>query len=201
MVKSFNHPGGNLTGFTMYEFSVTGKLVELLKEVTPQLSRVALLYNPENTSAKGYLRTLESVTPRLGLTLVPLAVRDAATIEDAVRRFAREPNGGLVVPPDVTTRVYRNHIIALAKVHKLPAAYSTRTDAAAGGLMSYGPDLGGQFRGAATYVDRILKGEKPADLPIQAPTRYTLFINMNTARQLGLTIPRSILARADEVIE
>lgn len=200
MVASFSHPGGNLTGFTLYEFSVTGKLVELIKEVVHDVTRVGLVYNPENTSAKGYLRTLETMAPKLAMTLVPLAVRDAATIEDALRRFADAPNGALVLPPDVTTRVYRNQIIALAEQHRLPAVYAGRADVIAGGLMSYGPDLRGQFRGAAGYVDRILTGEKPADLPIQAPTEYRLFINRTTARKLGLSISPAILARADEVI-
>jgi ABC-type uncharacterized transport system substrate-binding protein len=201
MVASFNHPGGNLTGFTLYEFSVTGKLAELAKELAPRLTRIGLLYNPENTSAKGYLRTLERVAPRFGVSLVPLAVRDAGTIEEALRRFAAEPNGALLLPPDVTIYTYRDRIIALAEEHRLPAVYSTRADVAAGGLVSYGPDLRGQFRGAATYVDRILKGEKPADLPIQAPTEYVLYVNLGTARRLGLAVPQSILARANEVIE
>lgn len=186
MVASFSHPGGNLTGFTLYEFSVTGKLAELAKEMVPGLARVGLLYNPENTSAKGYLRTLERVAPRLGVILVPLAVRDAATIEDALSRFAAEPNGALLLPPDVTIYTYRDRIIRLAETHKLPAIYSTRADVVAGGLISYGPDLRSQFRGAAIYVDRILKGQRPGDLPVQSPTRYALFVNARTARTLGL---------------
>ncbi len=201
LVESFSHPGGNLTGFTQYEFSVAGKLMQLLKEVAPGVARVAFLFNPENTSAKGYLQVLEGAAPRFGVILAPIEVRDPATIEDGVSRFAREPNGGLLLPPDATTRVYRKEIIALAERHGLPAVYSNRTDVASGGLLSYGPDQSGQFRGAATYVDRILKGEKPADLPVQAPTKYELFINVKTARKLGLTIPQSIFARADEVIE
>jgi putative ABC transport system substrate-binding protein len=200
-VESFSHPGGNLTGFTQYEFSVTGKLMELLKEVAPGVARVALLFNSENTSAKGYLQVLESVAPKFGVILVPRVVRDAATIEDAISRLALEPNGALLLPPDATTRTYRNQIIALAERHGLPSVYSSRADVEAGGLISYGPDLRGQFRGAATYVDRILKGETPADLPVQAPTEYELFVNLKTARKLSLTVPQLILARADEVIE
>jgi putative ABC transport system substrate-binding protein len=198
---SFARPGGNLTGFTLYEFSVAGKLLELLKEVVPAATRSGLLYNPENTSAPHYLRTVESTAPKFGMTLVPLPVRDAASIEDALSRFAGEPNSVLLVPPDATTRVYREQVISSADRYRLPAIYSNRADAEAGGLMAYGPDLRAQFRGAAIYVDRILKGEQPADLPIQAPTEYNLFLNLKTARALGLTVPQSLLARADEVIE
>ena len=198
---SYARPGANFTGFTLYETSVVGKLVELVKEVAPGVTRTALLFSPQNVSAPGYLRYLEGVAPRFGVNLVPLAVHDAASIEDGVSRFAGEPNGALLLTPDSTTRVYREAIIELAARHRLPAIYSNRTDAAAGGLMSYGPDLRAQFRGAASYVDRILKGEKPATLPIQAPTEFELFINMATAGALGLTFPQSILARATEVIE
>jgi putative ABC transport system substrate-binding protein len=201
LVESYNHPGGNLTGFTLYEYSVTGKLVELVKEVAPGVTRVALLFNPENTSAIGYLQTLKRVTPRFQLALVELAVRDATTIENAVSQFAADPNGALLLPPDVTTRVYRDLIIGLAAKYKLPAVYTSRADAKAGGLMAYGPDLRGQFRGAAVYVDRILKGEMAANLPIQAPTDYALIVNMMTARNLGVSIPESVLFRATEVIE
>jgi putative ABC transport system substrate-binding protein len=200
IVASFARPGGNLTGFTLYEFSVAGKLVELAKEIVPDVTRVAVLFNPENTSAKGYLQVLESIAPKLGVELVPVQVRDVATIEAGIVRFAREPNGALLLPPDVTTRVYREPAIALAARHKIVAIYSDRADVMAGGLIAYGPDLRGQFRGAASYVDRILKGEKPADLPVQAPTEYEFLVNMKTARVLGLTFPQSILARA-EVIE
>jgi putative ABC transport system substrate-binding protein len=197
----FARPGGNLTGFTLYEFSVVGKLLGLLKEVAPGLVRAAVLLNPENASARDYLQNVESTAPKLGVVSVPLDIRDAATIEEAVSRFAREPGGGLLLPPDATTRVYRPTIIALATRYRLPAVYSNREDVAAGGLMAYGPDLRDQFRGAASYVDRILKGEKPAELPIQAPTKFELAINLKTANALGLTIPPALLARADEVIE
>ena len=163
--------------------------------------RVGLLYNPENTSAQGYLQTLRQVAPRLGVILVPLAARDAATIEDVIGRFTAEPNGALLLPPDVTIYTYRDRIIALAEKRRLLAVYSSRPDVAAGGLIAYGPELRGQFRGAAEYVVRILNGEKPADLPIQAPTKYGLFVNMRSARTLGLEVPQSILARADEIID
>jgi putative tryptophan/tyrosine transport system substrate-binding protein len=198
---SFARPGGNLTGFTLYEFSVAGKLLQLLKEIAPAVRWAAFVFNPENDSARGYSRALESVAPSFGVTLVPTEVRDAADIEHAVTGFAREADGALLLPPDATTRVYRETIIALANRHRMPAIYSNRADVLAGGLMAYGPKLRAQFRGAALYVDRILKGENPAGLPIQAPTEYELFINMNTARALGLTFPQSILARADEAIE
>jgi putative ABC transport system substrate-binding protein len=201
IVASFAHPGSNLTGFTLYEFSVVGKLVELAKQIVPNATQVAVLFNPENTSAKGYLRILEDIAPKLGVELVPVQVRDVATIEAGIGSFARGSNGVLLLPPDVTTQVYREPAIAAAAQHKIVAIYSDRATVVAGGLIAYGTDLRGQFSGAATYVDRILKGEKPADLPVQAPTRYQLMINMKTARALGLTIPPAILARADEVIE
>ena len=197
IVKSYARPGGNLTGFTLYEFSVAGKLVELAKEIVPDVTRVAVLYNPENTSAKGYLRVLEDIAPKLGVELVRVQVRDVATIKAGIGSFARAPHGVLLLPPDLTTRVYREPAIALAAQHKIVAIYSDRVDVMAGGLIAYGPDLRGQYRGAASYVDRILKGEKPADLPIQAPTKYELLINLKTAKALGLTIPQSILARAE----
>jgi putative tryptophan/tyrosine transport system substrate-binding protein len=198
---SFARPGGNLTGFTLYEFSVAGKLLQLLKEIAPTVRRAAFVFNPENDSAKGYSRVLESIAATFGVILVPIEVRNAPDIEHAVAGFAREPNGALLLPPDATTRVYREPIIALANRHRMPAIYSNRADVLAGGLMAYGPKLLTQFRGAASYVDRILKGERPAELPIQAPTEYELFINMNTARALPLAFPQSIVARADEVIE
>ena len=201
IVKSYARPGGHLTGFTLYEFSVAGKLVELAREIVPDVKRIAVLFNPENTSAKGYLRVLEDIAPKLGVALVPVQVRDAETIEAGIAGFARGPNGALLLPPDVTTQVYRGAAIAAAMLHKIVAIYSSRADVVAGGLVAYAADLRGQFRGAASYVDRILKGEKPADLPIQAPTKYELLVNMRTARALGVTFPASIFARADEVIE
>jgi putative ABC transport system substrate-binding protein len=200
-VESLAHPGGNLTGFMLYEVSVAGKLVELLKEMVPQLAKVALLFNPENISAAGYRRSIESVAESLGAVPVSLPVRNAADIEVAIDAFAREPNGGLVLPTDVTTIVHRDLIIALAARHRLPAVYSFRADVARGGLMCYGPDTTDLFDRAASYVDRILKGEKPSDLPVQAPVKFELVINAKTAKALSLTVPLSLLARADEVIE
>ena len=200
-VDSLAHPGGNLTGFMLYEVSVAGKLVELLKETAPHLARVALLFNPDNISAAGYWQSIEAVAKSLGVVPVSLPVRDAATIEAAINTFVREPNGGLVLPTDVTTVVHRDLIIALAARRRLPAAYSFRADVMSGGLMCYGPDTTDLFHRAASYVDRILKGEKAADLPVQAPTKFELVINLKTAKALGLEVPPTLIARADEVIE
>jgi ABC-type uncharacterized transport system substrate-binding protein len=201
LIESLARPGGNLTGFMLYEVSIAGKLVELLKEMAPHLVRVALIFNPDNLSAAGYWRSIEPVAKSHGVIPVSLPVRDVASILDAVDAFVREPNGGLVLPPDVTTIVNRDLIVALAARHRLPAVYSFRSDVMSGGLMSYGPDTADLFVRAASYVDRILKGEKPADLPVQAPTKYELVINVKTARALGLDVPPTLLARADEVIE
>ena len=200
-VESLAHPGGNLTGFMLYEVSVAGKLVELLKECTPQLARVGLLFNPENISAAGYQRSIEGVAKSLGIVPVSLPVRNAADIDAAIEAFAREPNGGLVLPTDVTTVVHRDLIIALAARYRLPAVYSFRADVASGGLLCYGPDTADLFERAASYIDRILRGEKPAELPVQAPVKFELVINLKTAKALGLDVPPTLLARADEVIE
>ena len=200
-VESLSHPGSNLTGFMLYEVSVAGKLVELLKEMAPHLTGVALLFNPENISAAGYRRSIETVATSLGVTPVWCPVRNAADIGDAIDAFAREPSGGLLLPTDVTTVVHRDLIVALAARRRLPAIYSFRADVASGGLICYGPDTADLFRRAASYVDRILKGEKPADLPVQAPTKFELVINLKTAKALGLEVPPTLLARADEVIE
>jgi putative ABC transport system substrate-binding protein len=201
LVESLSHPGGNLTGFMLYEVSLAGKLVELLKELVPNLVRVALVFNPDNTSAAGYWRSIETVAKSHNVTPVSLPVRDIASILDAVDVFAREPNGGLVLPTDVTTIVNRDLIVALAARHRLPAIYSFRSDVASGGLISYGPNTADLFVRSASYIDRILKGEKPAELPVQAPTKYELVINLKTAKALGLTVPDRLLAIADEVIE
>jgi putative ABC transport system substrate-binding protein len=199
--ESLAHPGGNLTGFMLYEVSVAGKLVELLKEMAPQIVRAALLFNPENISAAGYRKSIETVAASLGVVPVWLPVRSAADIESAVENLVREPNGGLLLPTDVTTVVHRDLIIGLAARHRLPAVYSFRADVTRGGLICYGPNTTDLFRRAASYVDRILRGEKPSDLPVQAPTKFELVINLKTAKGLGLTIPQSVLLRADEVIE
>jgi ABC-type uncharacterized transport system substrate-binding protein len=200
-VKSLAHPGGNLTGFMLYEVSVAGKLVELLKEMNPRLARVGLLFNPDNNSAAGYWRSISSVAASKGIVPVQLPVRDAAGIQQAVDGFASVSGGGLVLPTDVTTIVHRDLIIALAARHRLPAVYSFSADVARGGLMSYGPDTADLFRRAATYVDRVLKGETPAELPIQAPTKFELLVNLKSAKSIGLDVPTSILLRADEVME
>jgi putative ABC transport system substrate-binding protein len=201
IVKSLARPGGNLTGFTLYEVSVAGKLVELLKEMVPPLARVALLYNPTNSSASLYWRLIEGIANSNGISPVSFAVHDPASIEHAIATFAREPNGGVVLPADVTTTMHRDLIVALAARHRVPVVYSFRSVVEGGGLISYGPDTSDLFRRAASYVDRILKGENPSDLPVQAPTKFILAVNSKTARALGLNIPTSILLRADEVIE
>jgi putative tryptophan/tyrosine transport system substrate-binding protein len=200
-VKSLSRPAGNLTGFMLYEVPVAGKLVELLKEIDPRIARVGLLFSPDNVSAEGYWRSIETVGATLGVVPSQFPVRDAAGIQQAVDGFAKGLNGGLVLPTDVTTIVHRDLIIALASRHRLPVVYSFRTDATRGGLMSYGPNTADLFQRAAGYVDRILKGEKPADLPVQAPTKFDLVVNLKTAKTLGLNVPMSLLGRADEVIE
>jgi putative ABC transport system substrate-binding protein len=200
-VKSLSQPAGNLTGFMLYELPVAGKLVELLKEIDPRVARVSLLFNPDNVSATGYWRSIEAVSATLGVAPSQFPVRDAAGIQQAIDEFAKGLNGGFVLPPDVTTIVHRDLIIALASRHRMPVVYSVRTDAVRGGLMSYGPNTSDLFQRAAEYVDRILKGEKPGDLPVQAPTKFDLVVNLKTAKALGLTVPMSLLGRADEVIE
>jgi len=201
IVKSLAHPGGNLTGFLVYEGSVAGKLVELLKEIVPKLARVALLFNPNNSSAEPYWQFISETAKSIGVTPVSFPVYDAASIEDAMDAFVREPNGGLVLPTDATTTAYRDLIVNLADRHRLPVVYSFRSVVAGGGLMSYGPDTADLFLRAASYVDRILRGEKPSDLPVQAPTKFQLVINIKTAKALGLSVPPTLLTRADEVIE
>jgi ABC-type uncharacterized transport system substrate-binding protein len=200
-VASLAHPGGNATGFTVYEYSMSGKWLELLKEIAPRVTRVAVLRDPAIASGIGQFGAVQIVAPSLGVGLSPVDVRDAGEIERAVAAFASGLNGGLIVTASPLTTVHRNLIVTLAAHHKLPAVYPTRYYVAAGGLISYGPDLLDQYRRAASYVDRILKGEKPADLPVQAPTKYELVINLKTAKALGLTVPVSLLGRADEVIE
>ena len=200
-VTSMAHPGGNITGFTPAEFSMQGKRLEMLKEVAPQITRVAVLFNPEQIPQAGMLRAVEAVAPSVGVQLTAAAVRDAAEIERAIDQFAREPNGGLIVLPSGPTIVHRDLILALAARYRLPAAYQYRQFVTAGGLMSYGNDLADQYRQAASYVDRILRGEKAGDLPVQAPTKFELVVNLKTAKALGLDVPPTLLARADEVIE
>jgi putative ABC transport system substrate-binding protein len=200
-VASLARPGGNATGFTMFEYGMSGKWLELLKQIAPRVTRVAVLRDPAIASGIGQFGAVQAVAPSLRMELSPVDVRDAREIERAVTAFAGIENGGLVVTASPSGTVHRELIIALAARHKLPAVYWQRFSVPSGGLMSYGPDLLDQYGRAAGYVDRILKGEKPADLPVQAPTRYELVVNLKTAKALGLTVPPSLLARADEVIE
>ncbi len=201
LVDSLARPGGNATGFMNFEYSVGGKWLELLKQIAPGVTRAAILRDPTITAGIGQFGAIQTVAPSLGVEINPINVRDAGEIERAVAAFARAPNSGLIVTASGLAVAHRDLIVALAAQHKLPAVYYERFFVAAGGLISYGPDLIDQFRRAAGYVDRILKGEKPADLPVQAPVKYETVINLKTARSLGLTIPPSVLARADEVIE
>ena len=200
-VASLARPGGNATGFTQFEYSMAGKWLELLKEIAPRVTRAAVLRNPTITSGVGQFGAIQAVAPSLGVELRPIDVRDPGEIERGVAAFAETSNGGLIVPAGGLANRHRELIITLAARHKLPAVYSHQFFATAGGLMSYGPNLIDLYRRSAGYVDRILKGEKPADLPVQAPTKFDLVINLKTAKALGLTVPPSLLARADQVIE
>ena len=200
-VASLARPGGNATGFLLYEYSISGKWLELLKEIAPSVTRVAVLRDPSTTAGIGQFAAIQAVAPPFKVELSPIDVRNGSEIEQAVTAFAREPNGGLIATASVAATAHRKLIFLLAARHKLPSVYAFRTWVTEGGLISYGPDLGDQYRRAATYVDRILKGEKPGDLPVQAPTKYELVINLKTANALGLDVPPSLLARADEVIE
>ena len=202
-VAGLTEPGGNVTGFTNLESSMSSKLVELLKQAAPAVTRVALMFNPKTAPDGGtyFLRPVEAAAPALKLTIVPAPIHDTAEIDRAITALAHEPGAGLVVMPDVFVLAHREQILALAERHRLPAAYAYRLFAASGGLMSYGTDLADLFRRAAPYVDRILKGAKPAELPVQQPTKFELVINLKTARALGLDVPLALLATADEVIE
>ena len=200
-VASLARPGGNATGFTMFEYGMSGKWLELLKQIAPGVTRAAVLRDPAIASGIGQFGAIQAVAPSLGVELSPVDVRDAPEIERAVAAFAGIPNGGLVVTASPSSTIHRDLIIALAARHKLPAVYWERFYVAAGGLISYGPDRLDQYRQAAGYVDRILKGEKAADLPVQVPTKFQIVINQRTAKALGITVPQSVLTRADEVIE
>jgi putative tryptophan/tyrosine transport system substrate-binding protein len=201
LVASLARPGGNATGLTIYEYSMSGKWLELLKEIAPRVTRAAVLRDPVFASGIGQFGAVQIVAPSLGVELSLVDVRDAGEIERAVTAFASGLNGGLIVTGSALAVVHRQPIIALAAQHRLPAVYSARLYVTAGGLISYGPDLRDQFWRAAGYVDRILKGEKPADLPVQTPTKYETVLNLKTAKALGLDVPPSLLVRADEVIE
>jgi putative ABC transport system substrate-binding protein len=200
-VANLARPGGNATGFTMFEYGLSGKWLELLKQIVPSITRAAVLPDPAVASGIGQFAAVQAVAPSLGVELTPVDARDAPEIERAVAALARSGNGGLIVTASPVANRHRDLIATLAAQHRLPAVYSGRQYVAAGGLISYGPDLIDQYRRAAGYVDRVLKGEKPADLPVQAPTKYELVINLKTAKALGLDVPATLLARADEVIE
>ncbi|MGC2159958.1 MAG: ABC transporter substrate-binding protein [Pseudolabrys sp.] len=200
-VDSLARPGGNATGFTVFEYSMSGKWLELLKEIAPNVTRVAVLRDPAIASGIGQFGAVQIVAPSLGVQLSPLDVRDAGEIERAIGAFASGLNGGLIVTASPVANVHRNLIVTLAARHKLPASYFSGRFVVDGGLISYGPDFIDQYRRAAGYVDRILKGEKPADLAVQASTKYELVINLKTAKAMGLTFPPAVLGRADEVIE
>jgi putative ABC transport system substrate-binding protein len=200
-VESLARPGGNVTGFTNFEYGLSGKWLELLKEIAPSVTRAAVLREAAVASGIGQWAIIQAVAPSLGIELRPIDLRDPGEIERGVLAFAREPNCGLIIVGAPSGAVHRDLIITLAARHRLPAVYPYPYFAHSGGLVSYGPDVVSQVRRAAGYVDRILKGAKPADLPVQAPTKYELVINLKTAKSLGLEVPPSLLARADEVIE
>ena len=200
-VNSLARPGGNATGFIQFEYGISGKWLELLKQIAPGVTRAAILRDPAISAGIGQFGAIQAVAPSLGVEASPINVRAADEIERAVADFARAPNGGLIITGSALAIFHRHLIIALAAKHRLPAVYFQRTLVADGGLISYGADVLDQYRRAASYVARILKGEKPADLPVQTPTKYELVINLKTAKALGIEIPSSVLARADEVIE
>jgi putative tryptophan/tyrosine transport system substrate-binding protein len=200
-IASLARPGGNITGLEVYEESITSKWLVMLKEIAPHLMRAALLANPKTASLDYFLRVAQATAPSLAIEIVPSPIETAADIERTIESFARVPNGGLVMPPDGTTMVNRDLIITLAARHRLPAVYALRAFVAAGGLMSYGTDYVDMHRQAASYVDRILRGAKPADLPVQTPTKYETILNLKTAKALGFNVPSVLLVRADEVIE
>jgi putative ABC transport system substrate-binding protein len=201
-VTRLARPGGNATGFTAFEYSLSGKWLELLKEIAPNLTRIAILRDPALAAGIGQFAVIQAMAPpSFGVELSPIDVRDAGEIERDVAAFARGSNGGLIVTASSGAIVHRELIIMLAARHRLPTVYPFRFFVTSGGLISYGPDLNDQYRRAAGYIDRILKGEKATDLPVQAPTKYELAINLKTAKALGLTVPPSLLARADEVVE
>ena len=202
LVDSLARPGGNATGFMIYEYSFGGKRLELLKQIAPGVTRVAVLRDPSNPAGGAEFAAIQALAQSLKLDVSPVDTRrDAGEIERAITTFARTANGGLIVTPNASASVHRDLIVALAARHRLPAVYPFRYHADGGGLVSYGPDVVDQCRRAAGYVDRILKGEKAADLPVQAPTKYEMVINLKTAKALGLTLPESLIARADEIIE
>jgi putative tryptophan/tyrosine transport system substrate-binding protein len=200
-VASLPRPGGNITGVLQYEAGIVGKWMAMLKEIAPRLARAALVANPKVTAYDYFLRAAEAAAPSLAIEIVPSPIESAGDIERVIDSVARVPNSGLLLPPDTTTITHRDLIVALAARHRLPAVYSLRVFVTAGGLMSYGTDQVEIFRLAATYADRILRGAKPAELPVQVPTKYETIVNLKTAKALGLDVPPSLIVRADEVIE
>jgi putative ABC transport system substrate-binding protein len=200
-VDSLARPGGNATGFTLFEYGMGAKWLELLKQMAPGVTRIAVIRDPAIPTGIGQFGAIQTAAPSLGMEVIPVNVRDAGEIERTVAAFARSPNGGLILTGSALAIVHGNLIVTLAARHKLPAVYFDRHFVKAGGLISYGPNGTDMYRRSATYVDRILKGEKPSDLPVQAPTKYELVINLRTANALGLTVPLTLQASADEVIE
>jgi putative ABC transport system substrate-binding protein len=200
-VDSLSRPGGNVTGFSNFEYNIAGKWLELLKEIAPGVTRVAVLRESAIAAGPGQFGAIQAAAPAMGVEVLPVDVRNADEIERAITSFARSSNGGLIVTASPGAALHRDLIISLAARHRLPAVYFARYNLVSGGLLSYGPNFPDQFRRAASYIDRILKGEKPADLPVQAPTKYELVINLKTAKALGLEMPTTVLARADELIE
>jgi putative ABC transport system substrate-binding protein len=199
--ESLARPGRNVTGFSLFEFSMFGKMLEILKLMAPGISRVGMMYNPDNPVGVTYLRWFESSAGQLGVQPINLPIHDAAGIERAIAGMAGQPNGGILSPPDLTANIHRTQVVTLAARHRVPAIYTNPLFSEAGGLVTYGADTFVMFRQAAGYVDRILRGEKPGDLPFQQPTTYRFVINLKTANALGLTVPPALLAQADEVIE
>lgn len=200
-VESLARPGGNVTGFSLIEFSMFGKMLEILKQLAPGVSRVGMMYNPDLPTAAAYIRSFEMFAGQLAVQPINLPIHDIADVERAIASLADQPNGGVLVPPDLTTTSLRTQVSALLIRHRVPAIFTLSAFIAAGGLVSYGPDRLVMFRQSASYVDRILRGEKPGDLPFQQPTIYRLVINLKTAKSLGLTVPDTLLVTADEVIE
>jgi putative tryptophan/tyrosine transport system substrate-binding protein len=200
-VSSLARPGGNATGFTSFEYAIGGKWLDLLKTVAPHVTRAGVLRESGTTSGPGQFGAIQAVAPSLGVALTPIDVRDAGELENAIIAFAQKPNGGLIVTGSPGAAANRSLIAALATRHRLPAVYNSRVFVADGGLISYGPDFVDQYRQAGDYVDRILKGARPADLPVQTPTKYELIVNLNAAATLGLSVPPMLLATADEVID
>ena len=201
VAASLSRPGGNATGFTTHEFGMSVKWLELLKEIAPKVTRAAVFRDPANPAVMGQFGAIQGAAPSLGVEILPIGADDAQEIERGIRAVAQEPNSGLIVVPIPTTTMHHDLIVKLANSHRIPAVYPSRMYVADGGLVSYGWDVVDQYRSAASYVDRILRGKEPADLPVQAPVKYELAINLKTAKALGLTVPDTLLARADEVIE